>query len=114
MFQTKTGIVGPLGMKSSVEARVHVRVANVGHHSETPKSKIGKIHLPFDLPLDKDGVEKPLLVLLTCRLGSAQVFTVFDKLASSNQSIPVNFNLLIKILSLFNNYLVIFNYGTSL
>lgn len=37
---TRTGTVRPFGIKSAVEAKLHVRVANIGHTSEGPKGKL--------------------------------------------------------------------------
>ncbi|PFX24050.1 Nephrocystin-4 [Stylophora pistillata] len=38
---TRTGTARPFGIKSAVEAKLHVRVANIGHTSEGPKGKLG-------------------------------------------------------------------------
>ena len=41
LFQSRTGTIRPFGIKSAVEARLHLRVANIGHSSEAPKGKLG-------------------------------------------------------------------------
>ena len=41
LFQTRTGTIRPVGIKSAVEARLHLRLANIGHPSEPPKGKLG-------------------------------------------------------------------------
>ncbi|KAJ7394786.1 Nephrocystin-4 [Desmophyllum pertusum] len=40
---TRTGTVRPFGIKSAVEAKLHVRVANIGHPSDGPKGKLGTV-----------------------------------------------------------------------
>ncbi|PFX29929.1 Nephrocystin-4 [Stylophora pistillata] len=40
---TRTGTARPFGIKSAVEAKLHVRVANIGHTSEGPKGKLGTV-----------------------------------------------------------------------
>ena len=46
-LQTRIGTVRPFGIKSAVEARLHVRVANIGHPSDGPKGKLGELQLLF-------------------------------------------------------------------
>ena len=41
LFQTRTGTIRPVGIKSAVEARLHLRLANIGHPSEPSKGKLG-------------------------------------------------------------------------
>ena len=41
LFQTRTGTIRPFGIKSAIEARLHLRLANIGHPSEPPKGKLG-------------------------------------------------------------------------
>lgn len=40
---TRTGIVRPIGIKSAVEGKLHLRVGNIGHPSEGPKGKLGTV-----------------------------------------------------------------------
>lgn len=40
-LQIRTGTIRPVGIKSAIEARLHLRVANIGHPSEGPKGKLG-------------------------------------------------------------------------
>lgn len=40
---TRTGTIRPLGIKSAVEGKLHLRLANIGHPSEGPKGKLGTV-----------------------------------------------------------------------
>ncbi|KAK3738109.1 hypothetical protein QZH41_013840 [Actinostola sp. cb2023] len=40
---TRTGAVQPVDMGTSVKAKLHLRMANVGHHSEMPTARLGTV-----------------------------------------------------------------------
>lgn len=40
---TRTGTVQPTGMETSIKARLHLRLANIGHHSEMPTARLGTV-----------------------------------------------------------------------
>lgn len=40
---TRTGAVRPIGIETSVKAKLHLRMANIGHHSEMPTARLGTV-----------------------------------------------------------------------